>query len=502
MCSWPGGAVLDRVRIAVRPRTPWEAMDLGLALLRDQAGPAARVWAALALPLLAALALACRRQPWWAPLLFWWLKPALDRPLLHVLAKATFGAAPGWRETFRTAPGYARRGLAATLLWRRFGGARALLLPVWQLEEAGGPAYRRRRRVLLARGRDQAHLLGLVGLLATLVLVLAVVTGIGYFTPGPAGWNLVAALFGGPGQRLPWLDALLPALAMAAMAVVEPFYVAAGFGLYLNRRVQLEGWDLELAFRDLARRIRSRALPGAVLVLAALLALAAPAAGAPPPPPAQAAPGPRPDPKALLAEVMRAPEFATRRQGWVLRPRRPARPETPRAMPAWVLGLAGVLARAVRWILPAALVLILAWALWRYRRTLALTLAPGRPGPEPAPERLFGLDIRPGTLPADLAGAALALWDQGDPRGALALLYRGVLAHMVHDRQAPVGAAATEAECLLLADRHLPEPAAAYVARLLDAWQGTAYGGQAPPPGARDLCAAWAGHFPAPGRRP
>jgi type IV secretory pathway TrbD component len=35
----------------------------------------------------------------------------------------------------------------------------------------------------------------------------------------------------------------------AAVAFVEPFYVAAGFGMYLNRRVELEAWDIEQEFR-------------------------------------------------------------------------------------------------------------------------------------------------------------------------------------------------------------------------------------------------------------
>jgi hypothetical protein len=35
----------------------------------------------------------------------------------------------------------------------------------------------------------------------------------------------------------------------AAIAFVEPFYVAAGFGMYLNRRVELEAWDIEQEFR-------------------------------------------------------------------------------------------------------------------------------------------------------------------------------------------------------------------------------------------------------------
>jgi hypothetical protein len=35
----------------------------------------------------------------------------------------------------------------------------------------------------------------------------------------------------------------------AAVAFLEPFYVAAGFGEYINRRVELEAWDIEQEFR-------------------------------------------------------------------------------------------------------------------------------------------------------------------------------------------------------------------------------------------------------------
>jgi len=34
-----------------------------------------------------------------------------------------------------------------------------------------------------------------------------------------------------------------------AVAFLEPFYVAAGFGMYINRRVELEAWDIEQEFR-------------------------------------------------------------------------------------------------------------------------------------------------------------------------------------------------------------------------------------------------------------
>ena len=34
-----------------------------------------------------------------------------------------------------------------------------------------------------------------------------------------------------------------------AVVFLEPFYVAAGFGMYLNRRAELEAWDIEQEFR-------------------------------------------------------------------------------------------------------------------------------------------------------------------------------------------------------------------------------------------------------------
>ena len=194
------------LRLALRPRTPWEAADLGLALLRAQAGPVYRTWLVLLLPLALVLAVACREHPWLAPLILWWLKPALDRPVLHVLAKATFGGAPGVAETLRGAPGYCRKGVAASLLWRRFSEERSLLLPVWQLEEPSPAGFRKRRKVLFQRGRAQARLLTWVCLLFTVVLAVGALAGISYFRPGTGGPSLVTAVFASRGHRLAWLD--------------------------------------------------------------------------------------------------------------------------------------------------------------------------------------------------------------------------------------------------------------------------------------------------------
>jgi len=475
--------MFDGLRVAVRPRSAWEAADLGLALLRAQAGPVYRAWLGALLPPALVLAVLCRHAPWLAPLILWWLKPLLDRPVLHVLAKAAFGRTPGVAETLRGGPGYCRKGVAATLLWRRFSLERSLLLPVWQLEEPTSSAFRKRRKVLFRRGRAQAQLLTLACLLFTLVLGVGILTGLAYFIPGQGGQDLMAAAFAGPGRRLAWLDNLLSALPTLATAVLEPFYVAAGFGLYLNRRVQLEGWDLEQAFRQLGQRARGKAAQALLLVLLACAGFGLRAQDRPVPARSEA--------KAALAEVMKSPEFATTRPTWRLHSRRTSRPDLPQPAPAWIGWALERLAVLLKWLIPASLILWIGLALWRHRRTLTTALQ----RPPGAPEAILGLDIRPSELPADLPEAAARLWDQGDPRGALALLYRGALAHLVHGLGLPLTASATEGECLRLGRPVLPDPGAQYFARLTATWLRVAYGGQPASAGERDLCTGWAGHF-------
>ena len=46
------------------------------------------------------------------------------------------------------------------------------------------------------------------------------------------------------------LHALAPTLRTRwSVLFLEPFYVAAGFAMYLNRRAELEAWDIEQEFR-------------------------------------------------------------------------------------------------------------------------------------------------------------------------------------------------------------------------------------------------------------
>jgi hypothetical protein len=78
-----------------------------------------------------------------------------------------------------------------------------------------------------------------------LVAMVALLSLIPWMTPGLRtldGLQLLASETTG--------GALLAFAAHAlAVAFIEPFYVAAGFAMYLNRRVELEAWDVEQDLR-------------------------------------------------------------------------------------------------------------------------------------------------------------------------------------------------------------------------------------------------------------
>jgi hypothetical protein len=95
-----------------------------------------------------------------------------------------------------------------------------------------------------------------------------------------------------------------------------------------------------------------------------------------------------------------------------------------------------------------------------------------------APTHVRDLDIRPETLPDDIGAAARLLWDRGEHRGALALLYRGMLSRLAHVHRVPIRDSSTEGDCLLLSASRLSPERHDYNKALVRAWQRFVYGGQ------------------------
>ncbi|MEW9624506.1 DUF4129 domain-containing protein [Rhodanobacter geophilus] len=482
---------LERISVALRPRESREALDLGAALLRANAGAVWPAWFAFTAPaflLCNALGLLLR-LPWLGLLLTWWLKPLFDRVPLYVLSRAVFDHAPRWRETLRGQRGLPWRPTLASLGWLRLDSHRALRLPLELLEGAPRKQRAARWKVLRRKLVGEASLLTWGCLQFELVLFLS-------------AWMLALWLLPNEWRPASLADFLrhdvhaagtawtfaAAAVAYLAMSVIEPLYVACGFALYLNRRTQLEGWDIDLAFR----RLRARLL-GAGKLLGLLLCLGLPLAGHAATPAAAASSAPvvstpqevfrqpldEGDRRfaAAAAQVYRDPRFGGEHhvRRWELKYSRPPAQEKVSADFA-PLGMLSGLLNALLWLALGAVVVALAWFAWRW----SSGLRGEAPSPPSAANLAATVDETPETLPPDVAGAARALWQAQRRREALALLYRGCAERIALQLQLPVAADATEADWL----RHaaaLDDPARTRrAAAIVRTWQYAAYAGRYP----------------------
>lgn len=474
---------LDRAAAEIRPRRWWEAVDLGFAMVRAWWRPLWGIWLATFLPVALLATIASRFAPAWAWLIVWWLKPAYDAALLHVLSRALFGEATTVGGTLSSLPTVLRRVGPAFLTWRRLSPGRAFVMPVLQLEGLPGGALRARLRVLARGGYGEAVRLLVVCQCFEIAIALSLAGLAVLLHPDPdlERWveDWAAGGFGAPAW-LAWTSTLA---AFAAMTAVEPFYVAGGFALYLNRRTRLEAWDIELSFRRLSRRL----VPPAAVVLACVLGAAVLHA-------ADRAAPPSPDPARVVRDVLDDPAFATKRtvRGWRFKSSGNGAPWRPDLTLSRGLG---AIVEPFVWIATLGALGTVAWLIareTRLRRTPVRTVAP-------PPETVFGLDIRPESLPDDPAGRARDLWALGRATEALGLLYRAALARLAAEGEVELRASATEGDCVRLVAAVAPPTRAAFFRGLTEAWQAAAYGHRVPArEGGDALVDGWLEHF---GRR-
>lgn len=506
---------LESLRVELRPRSPWEAVELGTALVRRNAAAIWAPWLLLTLPVFVLLNVAALAVDhiWLAWLAMWWLKPLFDRIPLFVVSRAVFGETPTTRQTLAAQRDWGWRAMSQHLTWRRIGLSRALVLPVDLLEGAEPERLRQRRKVLGDAVRGHAVLLTLTCLLFIVALSLSALSLALLFVPWEflpesvrATWSLLTV------EPPAWAQFALHAVVWGATSLIEPFYIGAGFGLYLNRRAQIEAWDVEIALRRMRTRL---AATTTVLLLAVGFAswlpmpssaqVARPGTPAAQEDDAQAGAGlergkdTQAGETTALAEVFgdarvddpgfrKAVERAyqdsllrpKRKQSqWQLRDRDRKTPP-PNALPfPWLAKAFGFIGEFGLWLLLGALLVLLAVTAKRWWPWLRNGL---RIVEVPSPVEVAEATL-PDVLPEDIAAAARRLWREGRPRRALALLYRASVEAMATRADVVLVPGATESECLR-ASRRMPDVQDRDAfSRVVRVWQYAAYAQRLPAEG-------------------
>ncbi|MEZ5537791.1 MAG: DUF4129 domain-containing protein [Thiolinea sp.] len=480
----------DNIIYQVRQRSEWEAIDMGFRLVQHTWRSILPSWLLLILPLSIGLAVLMPEDyVWVAGVILWWLKPLYDRLLLHILSRSLFAENLSSADVFSALPGLLKNtGLFSALTWRRFSFSRSYNLPVWQLEQLRGPELKERKELIYLQGHSQAVALTISCRLLEAIIIFSLLALTVLLDPTGQVWEHLKGLFtGSSGSDMEYLLSLADySTQLISIIIIEPFFVAAGFALYLNRRTQLEAWDIELSFRSIGRRLQERAAKHSAqafsLIAAcgiALLTLQSPLL--------QAAEEdeylnpqrlPVTQSAEVLQKVMAAEELNERRQITTWMPRDKTKKDESFQLDKEIIHLISNLLKMLLW---AMLIVALLMA-FIYRQRILDMLKPGTRQAETIekPDVLFGMDIRPESLPADIAATARQHWQQGEHRAALSLLYRGTLMQLTRHDALAIADSHTEGDILRLARPQLNSQRLSYLQAITRAWRSIAYAHRLP----------------------
>ncbi|WP_227430332.1 hypothetical protein [Psychrobacter sp. I-STPA6b] len=258
---------IEQMSVAIRPMTTMQAVDLGVMMARYWFLPLWKIWVGMALPFfivfylgmtLLQIFLSVPTDDSWALLgslggiLFWWLKPIYEKPMVSWLGYALFSNPPSVKSSIKQGWCEIKKHAFTLLVRRRFSFNRQLMLPILMLENPEKSQFKPRFS-LLAQGQSSTltwHTLVMVNI--EMIFTLGMLIFLLNLIPTTL---MSAETFFTYLEVIPtWVEILWITLYFLAISLVAPFFIAGGFAVYLTKRCLLEGWDVELTFKQLRQR--------------------------------------------------------------------------------------------------------------------------------------------------------------------------------------------------------------------------------------------------------
>lgn len=489
---------LSQIKADIRLRSPWEAIDLGFAMVQTWSRAIYIPWIIFLVTFATLLWLIVPEDSlWMAGVAFWWCKPIYDRLLLYIVSQELFSFPVGVFQSLKKLPSLMRgNGLISGLTYRRFSASRGLNLPIWQLEGLKGVARKKRQNLLHTRAHSQAVWLTIACVHIELIFNFAFFGFVFLWLPSSMQEGFFSEFFleQGSEDASYWVNLLGYVFYTLSVIIIEPFYVAGSFSLYINRRTQLEAWDIELVFRNIADRLASlkegagqlssNKLSSVLLafvlsstVLGALLGCQPVYAADEP---VSSIVLPAEESKQTIEDLMKTEELKHKKEAtfWKLKDFDWDKEKEPELngfeeSVRFVGQLFAVIFESALWILLVVAIILL--IVYRDRWLSLFNMGDPVEEKKAKPDILFGMDIRPDSLPDDIPAAANAFWQQGKQREALSLLYRGALMRLVNKDDIALEDSHTEGDVIKLSRKVLIVQREQYLEKLTNVWRRAAY---------------------------
>ena len=195
----------------------------------------------------------------WVVVILWWLKPVYDRLIILIYSQRQIKSETDfivWFNFKNILKEFVKvlfnSSLLSDLTIHRFSLTRSFRLPVSQLEKQTGKLAKERFRVLGVHTLGRARNLTMLAVQMELLIGITMISMYSFIIPEGFRGEWMLSELSGNEVVLQYLSVYFYIL---TIYLIEPLYVASGFYLYMNKRVKLEAWDIEVMFKNIAAKV-------------------------------------------------------------------------------------------------------------------------------------------------------------------------------------------------------------------------------------------------------
>jgi len=498
---------LEKLQISLEPKGKWEAMDLGIEVVKSNLRTSMSISFLITMALFLLFA-AITQDFYWVSILIFMFKPIIERPLLYYFSRAIFDDKPSVTDVLKQLKSILWNQPLRSYTYRRFSPNRSFNDCVVALEGLKNPQRNARLKVLHHQEVGSTWLT-FVMIHIELLLQLAFYSGVLIFLPE----SLADALFDDftENNETSFYAFITCLIYATTVAVMTPFYVGCGFLLYLNRRTQLESWHIEVGFKKIQQRLSGLSTVAILLAIFAFAPMdntawadatedvAAPAETVESDeetdediPAEKHTDYPlltdkqSTQQRQALVELLNSDLFGEHYQekhyelDWSLDwewdwgdwfdDDKNESSEPPDL--AWLEGLKDALV-FLKWFIILVFAALLIWVLYKYKvwQWLGLVKLPERP----VVEEVLGFKVTKESLPSALHATVMNHINENDFRQALSLMFRAYVSQGVLQYNIPFKASHTELECADLIKVHRPKEEANMFSSMMSLWLTLAY---------------------------